>query len=40
MKFKKLKNANRREILESRNNAFMIALSFICALAAWYFVKM
>ena len=40
MKFKKLKNANRREILESRNNAFMIALAFICALVSWYYVKM
>lgn len=40
MKYKKLKNANRREILESRNNALMIALAFICALTAWYFVKM
>ena len=39
MKFKKLKNANKREILESRNNAIMIALAFICALLTWYFVK-
>lgn len=40
MKFKKLKNANKREILESKNNAFMIALAFICALVSWYYVKM
>lgn len=40
MKFQKLKNANKREIIESKNNAFMIALAFICALVSWYYIKM
>lgn len=40
MKFKKLKTANRGEIIESRNNAMRIALAFICALIAWFFVTM
>ena len=40
LKFKKLKTANRGEIIESRNNAMRIALAFICALIAWFFVTM
>ena len=40
MKFKKLKTANRSEILASRNNALMIVIAFVCALAAWFLVTM
>ena len=39
MKFVKLKKASKREIYESKSNAFLMLLAFLCAVSAWFAIS-